>query len=80
MKMGAEPKKIAIFVGLIVVAAIVYWMNSSPSEPAPVAIARPVTPSSAVVAPPVVARTSDRRSAKGVDSLGEAVLQASRPR
>jgi hypothetical protein len=33
MKLGAEPKKVAILAGLMVVAIIVYFMNSAPSGP-----------------------------------------------
>jgi hypothetical protein len=34
MKLGAERKKLAWLIGLVVVAAIVYWMNSSSDAPA----------------------------------------------
>ncbi len=33
MKLGAEPKKIAILGGLVVVAIVVFFMNSTPSGP-----------------------------------------------
>lgn len=33
MKLGAEPKKLAMLGGLLVVAAIVFYVNSSPSGP-----------------------------------------------
>ena len=33
MKLGAEPKKIAILGGLVAVAIVVFFVNSSPSGP-----------------------------------------------
>jgi hypothetical protein len=49
MKIGAEPKKVAILVGLAGVAGIVYWMNSDstppPSAPRP-AVETPAAPPS----------------------------------
>jgi hypothetical protein len=66
MKMGAEPKKIAVLGGLVAVAAIVYWMNSSDApapSPAPVRTAAPVAITSAVAA-----KVRARRQASG---LGE---------
>lgn len=48
MKLGAEPKKVAMLAGLLVVAAIVYFINSSDSPqsaaPAPAAAANPAAP------------------------------------
>jgi len=41
MKLGAEPKKVGIFVALIAVAGIVYWINSSSEGPPASATARP---------------------------------------
>ena len=59
--LGAEPKKLAILGTLLVVAGVVYWMNSGPNipeganvssaaavktQPVPAVAARPATPSS----------------------------------
>jgi hypothetical protein len=74
MKMGAEPKKVAVFVGLIAVAGLVYWMNSSSDAQAPSVARAPVDPAAAVIAPVSgVAKKEDRRAATGVDSLGDFV-------
>jgi hypothetical protein len=82
MKMGAEPKKIAILAALLVVGAIVLWLNvfsgdsGSPpvstarttvAAPAPAVTAPPPAP--AVTAPPPV--TMRKRSAKKSNSVSE---------
>jgi hypothetical protein len=61
MKLGNEPKKVVALVSLVAVAAIVYWMNSSPDAAAPVAVTRPavdgvVPTAGAVGGPKVIAR------------------------
>src|SRR5581483_4068488 len=57
MKLGAEPKKIALFAGLVVVAGIIFWMNSS-SDTSSVSTARKTAndPTAALAVPgtPVV--------------------------
>jgi hypothetical protein len=51
--LGAEPKKVAMLAGLVALLGVVYWMNSSPSAPAPTPAARPTT--AAGTPPPVAA-------------------------
>lgn len=70
MKLGAEPKKIAIAVALLAVAGIVFWMNSSsdapPATSTPRAGADPGA--SAATAPPAAEQTNkaaQRRKATG---------------
>src|SRR4051812_4756039 len=66
MQLGGEPKKVAILVGLVVVAGIVYFMNSGPSNtsytPPPAAAAPSATPGSQLPSP--VAATSARTKGK----------------
>ncbi len=54
MKVGAEPKKLAILAVLLVVAGIVYWMNSREDAPAapPATAKRTAPPPTAGTAPP----------------------------
>ena len=78
MKIGAERKKIIVLVSLVVVAGIVYWINSSGVPPAPVST-RPAADAvaSGVNAAPVVDpgnRTVKKRVASGKSgSLSEFV-------
>jgi len=72
MKLGAEPKKLAALIGLMIVAGLVYWYNSS-DEPAPRAAApRPaapvVTTAEAVIEAPVQA---DRKRVTATPNSGE---------
>ena len=71
MKLGAEPKKIAILGGLLAVAGITYLTQSGLSEPAPAPRRAPA----AVNAPPnggvATARASETRRRSGNSSLGE---------
>ncbi len=71
MKLGAEPKKVAILGGLVLVAGIIYFTQSSgSSEPAPAprrAPAMNASPSSAVP----TARATETRRRTGSSSLGE---------
>lgn len=73
MKLGAEPKKMLTFVGLLAVAAIVYWMNSSSDAPSAPATPRAAADPAAVVssAPGGVGKVVLRRMPQGhVDGLG----------
>ncbi|HWF11364.1 MAG TPA: hypothetical protein VG297_22995 [Bryobacteraceae bacterium] len=80
MKLGAEPKKIAILGGLLTTAAVVLYFNvfSGPSEPTPQSrparvaapstdrLADPVAPSDTTASTPASApRTERKRAAKG---------------
>ena len=65
MKLGAEPKKIAIFVALIIVAGIVYWINS-PDAPSPAAARPSPDAASATVAPVSVPDEVSKSSKKRV--------------
>lgn len=70
MKLGAEPKKVKILVGLFALAGIVYYMESGPSEPAPPPRPGPklnASPSSAVS----TARATETRRRGSSSSLGE---------
>jgi len=70
MKLGAEPKKIAILGGLLVVAGITYFTQSGPSEPAPAPRRAPAvtaSPNRAVS----TARAPETRRRGGNSSLGE---------
>jgi hypothetical protein len=67
MKMGAEPKKIMVLGGLVAVAAIVYWMNSS-DAPAPSPVRHAAASDAVAVTPAVAAKVRARRQASG---LGE---------
>jgi hypothetical protein len=73
MKMGAEPKKIAILAALLVVGAVVLWLNvfSGDSGSRPVSTARntAAAPAPAVIAPPPV--TVRKRAAKKSASASE---------
>lgn len=72
MKLGAEPKKLAILGGLLALAGIVYFINSS-SDPSP-APARTAAPAAALPMPPaeaVNATPPPRREATGRGSLNE---------
>ena len=51
MKTGAEPKKVVALVGLMAVAAIVYWTNSSSDAPVSSPAARPAADPAATVVP-----------------------------
>ncbi|HEY3838716.1 MAG TPA: hypothetical protein VGL72_19195 [Bryobacteraceae bacterium] len=65
MKMGAEPKKMAVLGGLVAVAAIVYWMNSS-DGPSPTASARSASaPGSVAMTPVTVPKVRPRRQPTG---------------
>src|SRR5689334_12223446 len=71
MKLGAEPKKIVILGGLLVVAGIVYFMQSSgSSEPAPRPRPAPALNASPSGAVPT-ARASATRRRGSSSSLGE---------
>ncbi len=80
MKLGAEPKKVGIFVALLAVAGIVYWMNSSPSTPS-TATARPladVVPAAGVAAPVAAEGTGavvKKRVATGRASITENIYK-----
>lgn len=72
MKLGAEPKKVAALVGLMLVAGLVYWYNSS-DQPAPRAASpRPAAPvtttAEAVIEAPVQA---DRKRVTAAPNSGE---------
>ena len=75
MKMGAEPKKVGVFVALVAVAGIVYWINSSSDAPPAPGVARPAAAAAATAtAPPVaegVSGSGKKRVASGHVSLGE---------
>ena len=70
MTLGAEPKKVAILGALLVVAPVVYWMNSTPTvesgptaTPAAPAPARPTTTAPTIPLPsdaPTAANRADR--------------------
>lgn len=68
MKTGAEPKKVAILVGLLVVGALVLYFNvfaGDSEQPRPVAT-RPVVADPAAAAPRTVRQKTERRqSSKG---------------
>ena len=70
MKLGAEPKKIAILGGLLVVAGITYFTQSGPSEPAP-APRRPPAVTASPNRAVSTARASETRRRGGNTSLGE---------
>ena len=70
MKTGAEPKKVVALVGLMAVAAIVYWTNSSSDAPAS-SPARPAADPAAAVSPVSVPTKIARRDATGHANLGE---------
>lgn len=72
MKFGAEPRKIAIFVGLLAVAGIVFWINSSSDAPAPSASRHTaVDPVAAVAAAPSEpTRVALRRAPQGHVEIG----------
>jgi hypothetical protein len=72
VKLGAEPKKIAILGGLLTTAAVVLYFNvfSGPSEPTPVRITAPAPVATEAAAPATTAsapapRTERKRAAKG---------------
>jgi len=70
MKLGADPKKVAILGGLLVLAGIVYFAQSGPSEPAPAPRAmRPLNASPSGAVP--TARAAETRRRTGSSSLGE---------
>src|ERR1700733_13090247 len=66
MKTGAEPKKVAILAGLLIVAGVVLYFNvfagdsGSPTTPRPVAAVAPPP----VIAAPVVTATPGRAVAR----------------
>jgi hypothetical protein len=72
MKLGAEPKKVAIFAVLIIVAGIVYWINS-PDAPSPAAHpsadAVPAATIAPVSSPDEAARSSRKRVVNGHGGL-----------
>lgn len=71
MKLGAEPKKVMILGGLVLVAGIVYFTQSSgPSEPAPTRRPAPALNASPSGAVPT-ARATETRRRTGSSSLGE---------
>jgi hypothetical protein len=80
MKLGADPKKVGILAGLLVVAGIVYYINSGPSaSPAPAAT-RPspaAANADAVAVPAPAANAGDagrpvqRRTASGRGNMNE---------
>ncbi len=59
MKLGAEPKKVAILGGLLLVAAVVLYFNYSSDDSGP----RPAPRPAVVVAPPPVAPTTAKITA-----------------
>ena len=68
MTLGAEPKKLAWLAGLVVVAGIVYYFNSSDS-PAPSSSSRPAavsSPAPVVVAPGQLAERRTRTTGKSL--------------
>jgi hypothetical protein len=79
MKFGAEPKKLGWLVGLLALAGIVYWMNSSPDAPSP----SPVTRSSAaadpvagLTAPAVNSNsTKQRRTVSGTAVMSDGIFK-----
>jgi hypothetical protein len=77
MKLGAEPKKLGIFLALLAVAGIVYWMNSSSDAPPVQAVARPAADVSTGAVPAVegINKPVERRSASGHPSLAERVYK-----
>ncbi len=54
--LGAEPKKVAILIGLLATAGGVYWMNQEP-EVAVATSPRPAAPQQQVIATPAITRT-----------------------
>ena len=72
MKLGAEPKKVAVLAGLMVVAIVVYFMNSTPSGPS--------APSTAERAPARPAIAPHLPSQPAVDVPGRPAQQASSQR
>lgn len=60
--LGAEPKKLAILGVLLVVAGVVYWINSGPSIPEGANVSPP--PAVNTVAPPTVAPRTASSSAR----------------
>jgi hypothetical protein len=64
MKLGAEPKKVAVLIGLVVVAIVVFLMNSGPGD------------DSAVYTPP--ARPSESAAASGAGEPAESGTAAVR--
>ena len=79
MTIGAEPKKVGIFVALMAVVGIVYWMNSSSDAPSAPTAPRPVADISAAVgiAPAAdgIAQTAKRRKPSGRDNLVENIYK-----
>jgi len=71
MKTGAEPKKVVALVGLMAVAAIVYWTNSSSDAPVSSPAARPAADPAAAVSTVSVPTKIARRDATGHANLGE---------
>jgi hypothetical protein len=69
MNLGAEPKKVAILGGLIVLAGIVYFMSSGSSEPAPAPRRAPALNASPSGAVPTARAATRRRGSSS--SLGE---------
>jgi hypothetical protein len=74
---GAEPKKLAVLGALVVVAAVVYWMNRTPSAPESADVSRP-RPAAPQAANPVGSRTAlpvpvpaQRTSARGGSSIDD---------
>jgi hypothetical protein len=67
LKLGAEPKKLAALVGLVVVAGLVYYLNSSdspaPSAPRPVVVS---SPAAVVVTPGQPAERRTRTAGKSL--------------
>ncbi len=80
MKLGAEPKKVGIFVALLAVAGIVYWMNSSSEAPPAAAVTHPAADAVASVAvvpavPDGAGNPAKKRTAQGRASIVENIYK-----
>ena len=76
MKFGAEPKKVGALVGLLALAGIVYWMNSSPDAPSSSPVTRPsaaADPVAGLNAPPV--STKQRRTVSGTAVMSDGIFK-----
>lgn len=91
MRVGAEPKKLAILALLLAVAGLVYWMNSREDAPAgpapqakratppPAAGVAPPSPSGGMANPPAIAQQrSVRQPGRGAQEFRPS-LKAKRP-
>jgi hypothetical protein len=77
MKLGAEPKKVAWLTGLMAVAGLVYWMNSSPDTPTASVTPRPAADAAVTPVGGDASSRSVRRQASGhAIGLGEKTFEA----